>query len=140
MTRIQTKKIEESKVANHINEFFSSIGPNLAKNTSEPWIFRGLEAEDSCREISTDFEEVLQLCKDISTSKSSVIVDISAKVLKNAFMVLIPQLVYMFNLSFSTGIFPDAWKRATVILIEKIDRENCTQADVCFFRGELYLF
>ena len=113
------EEIEESKVANHINEFFSSIGPNLAENTSEPWIFRGLEAEDSCREISTDFEEVLQLCKDISTSKSSGIVDISAKVLKNAFMVLIPQLVYMFNLSFSTGIFPDAWKRATVIPLFK---------------------
>ena len=34
-------------------------------------------------------------------------------------MVVIPQLVYMFNLSFSTGIFPDSWKRATIIPLFK---------------------
>ena len=33
--------------------------------------------------------------------------------------ILIPQLVYLFNLSFSTGIFPEVWKQATVIPLFK---------------------
>ena len=118
------KEVEEAEVANHVNEFFSSIGPNLANKISESWTFWGNVAQNSCQEITTDYEEVLQLCKDISVSKSSGILDIATKILKHAFMVLIPQLVYMFNLSFSTGIFPDAWKKATVIpLFKSGDRE-----------------
>ena len=34
-------------------------------------------------------------------------------------MVLVPQLVYMFNLSLSLGIFPDKWKRAAVVPLHK---------------------
>ena len=41
-----------------------------------------------------------RLCKDISTTKSSGFDDIAAKVFKGAFRVLVPQLVYLFNLSF----------------------------------------
>ena len=35
-------------------------------------------------------------------------------------MVLVPQLVFMFNLSFSKGVFPDAWKQATIIPLFKV--------------------
>ena len=72
-----------------------------------------------CPDLSTDYEQVLEFCKEINTTKSSGIGDIASKILKCAFMVLIPQLVYLFNLSFDTGIFPDSWKRATVIPLFK---------------------
>ena len=45
--------------------------------------------------------------------------DIAAKIFKHAFMVLVPQLVYLFNLSFTMGVFPEAWKKATVIPLFK---------------------
>ena len=40
-------------------------------------------------------------------------------------MVLVPQLVFMFNLSFSKGVLPDAWKQATIIPLFKggVERE-----------------
>ena len=51
--------------------------------------------------------------------KSSGIKDIAAKVFKDAFLVLVPQLVYMFNLSLNKGLFPDGWKKATIIPLYK---------------------
>ena len=72
-----------------------------------------------CEEMTTDYEQVLTLCKEINVTKSSEIHDISTKIFKHAFMVLIPQLVYLFNLSFGSGIFPHKWKRATVIPLFK---------------------
>ena len=113
------EEVAEDKVADYVNDFFGSIGSNLAKKISEPWNFRGHIFYDNCRDIATDFEEVLKLCKDIQASKSSGISDIASKIFKSAFLVLIPQLVFMFNLSFSTGIFPNSWKKATVIPLFK---------------------
>ena len=56
--------------------------------------------------------------------KSSGFDDISARLCKDAFLVLSTQLTYMFNCSLRDGIFPDAWKAAKVIPIYKSgDRE-----------------
>ena len=38
---------------------------------------------------------------------------------KDAFRVLIPQLVFLFNMSLNTGKFPDNWKQATIIPLHK---------------------
>ena len=111
--------VPSNEVANYINDFFSNIGPNLASKLSEPLSFQGTPSEEECQELGTDYEEVLRLCKEINTSKSSGISDIATKIFKCAFLVLIPQLVYLFNLSFSTGIFPNKWKQATVIPLFK---------------------
>ena len=111
--------VPNTEVADYINNFFSNIGPDLASKLTEPWSFQGTPSEEECQELSTDYEEVLKLCKEISISKSSGISDIAAKIFKSAFLVLIPQLVYLFNLSFSTGNFPNRWKQATVIPLFK---------------------
>ena len=111
--------IDEAKVAEFINEYFSGIGPKLAEQHREPWRFYGEAREDQCPPFLTHFDQVLRLCREINTMKSSGFKDIAAKIFKDAFMVLVPQLVYMFNLSLSTGIFPDGWKRATIIPLYK---------------------
>ena len=45
--------------------------------------------------------------------------DVSTMILKDAFTEIIPQLCFMYNLSFASGIFPDAWKIANVIPLKK---------------------
>ena len=114
-----TRIVEDSDTADFINEFFSGIGAKLAKNHAASWKFYGDKVEESCPPFGTDYEQVRKLCKEIVTCKSSGFNDISTRVLKDAFMVVIPQLVYLFNLSFATGIFPDCWKEATVIPLDK---------------------
>ena len=72
----------------------------------------------------TDYQGVLRLCKGIVTTKSSGVTDISSRVFKDAFLVLVPQLVYMFNLLFDKGAFPDKWKEATLIPLYKGGSRN----------------
>ena len=113
------QSIGVSETADFINSFFAGIGPKLAQNQNERWSFHGEEIEDSCPKFETSFEQVRRLCREIKIVKSSGFSDISTKVFKDAFLVIIPQLVYMFNLSFSTGAFPDRWKKATIIPLYK---------------------
>ena len=60
-----------------------------------------------------------KIIKDINTHKSSSIPNLSTNILKDAFLVMLPQLVFMYNLSFTTGFFPDVWKIANVIPLKK---------------------
>ena len=116
-------EIKEREVADTINNFFTAIGPNLADKISKTyqggWKFMGREVEENCPDFRATFQQVLRICKDINTSKSSGIKDVATKICKDAFLVLIPQLLHIFNLSFETGIFPDTWKKATIIPLFK---------------------
>ena len=112
-------EFKENEAANCINSFFSNIGAQLSKNNNAPWKFYGQSVEVECPRLRTDFEEVLSLCKKINIVKSSGIDDVASKIFKCAFMVLIPQLVYLFNLSFETNLFPNKWKQATVVPLFK---------------------
>ena len=57
--------------------------------------------------------------KDIDVKKASSIENLSTRVLKDAFMTLIPQLTYMYNLSFMLRTFPDSWKISNVVPLQK---------------------
>ena len=73
----------------------------------------------------TEFEEVRLLCKEIKITKSSGLPQLSARILKDALLVLTLQLVYLFNLSLTTGIIPLNWKVASVTPIFKSGRRDC---------------
>ena len=111
--------VEDSSTADYINKFFSGIGPKLAAKHKKTWRFHGDKVNVQCPPFSTDFMQVLKLCRDINTTKSSGFSDVSSKVYRDAFMVLIPQITHLFNMSFATGIFPSKWKQATIIPLYK---------------------
>ena len=124
-------QIDSNAISGHINNFFANIGNDLAKNFTHDWSpvdTPNLESEIT--NVHTDFEEVHNLCKEINISKSSSIDLLSSRVLKDAFLVLTLQLVYLFNLSLSTGNFPQKWKMATVIPLFK----GGSRADVGNYR------
>ena len=111
--------LDDEEIAGFINDYFSKIGPKLAEQHKLPWRFYGEKCEAQCPPFATYFGQVLKLSKDINVSKSSGFADISTKIFKDAFIVLVPQLVYMFNLSFDKCLFPDSWKKATIIPLYK---------------------
>ena len=117
------RRMREDEVAEHINNFFTDIGPKLAskigKNSSEDWVFLGQKSNASCPNFRSNFAQIQHILRSISTTKSSGIKDLSSRVCKDAFLVLVPQIVFMFNLSFDTSLFPDKWKEATVIPLYK---------------------
>ena len=103
-----------------LNQFFTEIGPKLAEGFDpEGWEPIGQEEETTLRECTTSFLEVHKLCKGIKISKSSGYNHLSSRVLKDSFLVLSAQLTHLFNLSLSTSIFPEDWKRATVVPLYK---------------------
>ena len=112
-------KVKQEEAAGFINDFFANIGPNLAKGNTEPWSFMGQVNQEVLNDVHTDYEEVYKLCKEINVTKSAGLQNMSTKFLKDAFIVLVPQLVYLFNLSLAKGIIPDTWKIARVVPLFK---------------------
>ena len=64
-------------------------------------------------------ENLTKIITDINANKSSAIENISSRVLKDAFLVLIPQLLHMYNQCLRLNIFPDCWKLANIIPLQK---------------------
>ena len=112
--------VNSTEVPNFINEFFVGIGPKLALNFGTEWIDEINTVVDIEMESVIVTEESLRkLIIEINVSKSSAIDNISSRVLKDAFLVLIPQLLHMYNQCFRLNIFPDLWKLANVIPLQK---------------------
>ena len=55
-------------------------------------------------------EVVRKLIREIEISKSSGVSLLSSRLLKDAFLVLVPELTHLFNESISTGLFPNTWR------------------------------
>ena len=102
-----------------MNSYFSSIGPTLARNHSATWAYFGEKEESEIDNFQTDPEEVILLCREIESLKSSGMDEISSRLCKDAFLVLADQLTYLFNCSLRLGIFPKEWKSAKVVPLFK---------------------
>ena len=92
---------DDKEAANVMNKFFVHVGPNLAKDQNDPWIYSGIEVGNQMMDITTDRDEVLKLIKQIDIIKSSAIPDLASKVLKPALIALVDQLTFIFNIAFT---------------------------------------
>ena len=111
--------------ASFFNKYFTDIGPKLADEHSTTWEYFGEEIGQNIEAFTTGTEEVYTLCKEINPMKSSGLDKIWAKICKDAFLVLVDQLVHLFNCSLLTSIFPKAWKIAKISpLFKGGDRED----------------
>ena len=122
---VTKEEIKEEDTANFINEYFTNIGPDLAKRYNRDWIYYGETLQNSLEGFIVDQDELHKLCKEINPLKSSGMDNIPAKLCKDAFLVLGEQLAHLFNCSLNSGIFPDKWKVAKIIpLFKGSDRES----------------
>ena len=112
--------VDDDDLPDYINRFFTDIGPKLSANFTDEWENNIPDFEgDQMGNVEVTLPEMEKIVKNINISKSSAVPNISSGVLRDAFLVILPQLVYMYNLSFSTGCFPDVWKIANVIPLKK---------------------
>ena len=112
--------VSHNEISEYINEFFTNIGPNLARNFQTEWV-DDLPNVENCmlREFEFIEREIIEVIKEIDIHKSSSIDNMSTRVFKDAFEYLVPQLTHMFNCSMQNNSFPDEWKRATVVPLQK---------------------
>ena len=62
---------------------------------------------------------MFDMIAELNCNKSSGPDDISARMLKGIATSVTPSLTRLFNLSLSSGCFPDAWKMARVVPVPK---------------------
>ena len=97
----------------------STLGPNLAKDYNEEWVYEGKNFESELLSISTDAEEVAILIKGIDTNKSSCIDMVSSRALKDGMSAIPGKIADMFNASLTEKCVPSAWKIGTIIPLQK---------------------
>ena len=116
--------VNKQIIADGFNKFFVNVGPNLAKNILG--VNNAASVYDSCgqQNLNSMFinpvneAEVIRIIKLCKPKDSMDYDDISMWVSRIAPQVVKP-LVHIFNISFSTGIFPSEMKIAKVILLFK---------------------
>ena len=114
--------MEGNAAAEYMNQYYATAGYNLMHKFNTTWspnnsmykVYGGFQFE----EISE--YEVLKLVKDIKLSKSSAYKELSSRLFKDAFMILIKEITYLFNICIQTGLFPKEWGRAEVTPIPKV--------------------
>ena len=136
------KKIaDKTEIAIAFNDFYISVGKNLAsKIPTVPKTFESYlghcNSEMSNNHLTTD--ELREAFKSLCSNKSPGVDEIDVYVVKKIFYIIEPILLYIFNLTFSTGTFPDAMKIARVTPIfksgDKLDVSNFRPISVlpCF--------
>ena len=99
--------------------FFTNIGPNLAKKCNQTWQYFGTECENTLTNIPTTSEEIMVITKKININKVSYIGNLSSEILRDAFMGLSARLSQLFNTCFDTAVIPPEWKIAKITLLPK---------------------
>ena len=112
--------ITDTETANYVNAFLANIGVTLAQDIDTVWVDTvSTDSDVTIDDLRVDENILLSIVNNIDIYKSSSVPNVSTRVLKDAFSVIIPQLVHMYNLSFRNSDFPSSWKIANVIPLQK---------------------
>ena len=117
------------EIAEGFNNYFSEIGPNLAKDidTSSNSNFKKY-LKHSNSEFTAfqpiSVNSVYRLLCELPSSKASGVDKISSKIIKIAAPIISNPLTYIFNQSMTQCIFPNDWKVAKVTPIFKNGKRN----------------
>ena len=122
-------KVYEQKgdVAEIFNEFFSSIGKNLASKIPKANrdVLSFIEhQENSMTYNSLTYEELDKAFKSLQANKSPGIDEIDINVVQETYEIIKPFLLHVFDLSLKQGIFPNDMKIAKVTPIFKTGEKD----------------
>ena len=110
------------EIAEQFNNFFVNVGPHLASKIDKPSTpftsyIKNIKSSIQCSEMTE--VELIQAFKHLKPNKSVGLDDIDVNVVKHCFYLIKQQLFFIFNLSLTSGVFPDKLKLAKVIPIYK---------------------
>lgn len=120
----------EIQSLNKCNTYFSTIGSTLADKTlrnikeSQNSLASSVSSSklspvDSFFMVPTDCAEVEGIIAGLANDKAPGIDNLSNSLLKHIKDEIVSPLTHLFNLSLSTGTFPDSWKMAVVCPVYK---------------------
>ena len=122
--------VSKQSIADEFNNFFVGVRSNLAKkitvadNAASIYDYMGQQCPNSMFINPVNEDEVVNIIKSCKPKHSQDCDDINMYVLSKV-TDLVKPLVHIFNLSFSSGIFPSEMKTAKVIpLFKSGDRSD----------------
>ncbi len=121
---IKGKIIDDPQdIANSVNNFFVNVGPNTEKTVPKAGDIspkRFLKNRNNVEFIMTHIseEDILKIIQSLP-NKVTGPASIPLKLLKLVANIIVVPLCHIINVSFSTGVFPDALKVAKVIALHK---------------------
>ena len=126
-------KIDRGEVAHFINNYFINVGKisPVTQGLGGKTVFMLDEESEEGRVMNNTTldqmgicevseREVYDIVKTINVAKSSGLDSVNSLVIKTAFKILLPEVTQMFNLSIQTMLYPNSWKKATVVPIPKV--------------------
>ena len=111
-------------IANRFNEYFVSVGPNLAKKipkddtTTFKKYLKGNYKESMFAEPITEHEIITEI-DQLKSNKSAGHDEFNTKLIQTIKLEISKSLTHIFNLTFQTGLIPDSVKIALVTPIYK---------------------
>ena len=125
------KITDSNKIANNFNDFFTNIGTKLANKINPPdsdYVspLKSKNKQNSIFLNPTNTDEIIKITKNLKSSNSSGIDDISTKLLKMIINEIAPVLSHIFNRSLLSGIVPLQLKIAKVNPIFKFGNQIFT--------------
>ena len=122
---------DKQNIAELFNDYFSTIGSNLAQTipTTTKSVNDYLPASNlfSLFMLPTNEKEVNDIVNSLKKNKSPGFDNITNELLKSIIDEIVTPLTYIFNLSMSSGVVPDKMKIAKVIpIFKKGDAQDCS--------------
>ena len=105
-----------SEVLTQFNEFYVSIGHDLAKKfpTTGPYVRVQIDLHKQCVFRFVGIKEVISVIKSLKNNKSTCLGYINMKILKEALNILIVEFTHLINECLDLCVMPDEWKVGTV--------------------------
>ena len=119
-----SRVIDPQNLPEHINDFFTQIGPKLASalpNIAHADKHYKVSQNPAYMDLHTvSDEEVLKYVRKISVYKSSGMENLNSRIVKDAMLILHQEITHIINHTIIMGDVPEEWKVATVIRIPKV--------------------
>lgn len=119
---------DNHSIACHTNQYFASVGSNLAKKIlletqkTEDSLASTIETKEQSFSFNikpTTVEEVLKIINSLNTTHAKGPDSLNTQILKKIKNQISAPLSYIYNLSFTSGIFPDHFKKSIIVPIHK---------------------
>ena len=114
------KITEPKKIADCLNEHFSTVGKTMAEKLidqeglKDPLDYIKKRIEESIEMTDSTTSEILKLIVDIDAKKACGFDEINNKIIKKTSEIVAPFLKTLFNACMQQGIYPDCFKTAQV--------------------------
>ena len=106
--------------AEDLNNYFVSVYKMAPKyNSNYPMTIKEYPVQSSLFLHPTDMAEILQITNSIKKTHAVGADGMDPNILKEIIHNILPQLVYLCNLSFKSGVFPDTLKLAIIAPVHK---------------------